>query len=40
MVEFGVQQRGGLAIAYSGQYKLAEARFIVVHRQGPRAVKK
>ena len=39
MVEFGVQQRGGLAVAYSGQYKLAEARPVAVHRRGSRVVK-
>jgi hypothetical protein len=39
-VEFGVQQREGLAVAYSGQYKLAGARSATVRRRGSRVVKK
>jgi hypothetical protein len=39
-VEFGVQQRGGLAVAYSGQYKLAGAQPGAVRRRGPRVVKR
>jgi hypothetical protein len=39
-VEFGVQQRGRLAVAYSGHYKLAGARPSAVHRGGSRVVKK
>jgi hypothetical protein len=38
-VEFGVKQRAGLAVAYSGQYGLAGARPIAVHRRGSRLVK-
>jgi hypothetical protein len=38
-VEFGVKQRGGLVVAYSGQYELAEARPVAVHRRGSRVVK-
>jgi hypothetical protein len=39
-VEFGVQQRGGLAVAYSSQHKFAGARSGAVRRRGPRVVKK
>jgi hypothetical protein len=39
-VEFGVQQRGGLAVAYSSQYKLAGARPTAVRRRGPGVVKR
>jgi hypothetical protein len=39
-VEFGVQHRGGLAVAFSGQYKLAEAWPGAVRRRGPQAMKK
>jgi hypothetical protein len=39
-VEFGLQQRGGLAVAYSGQYKLAGARPGAVRRRGLRVVKR
>jgi hypothetical protein len=39
-VKFGVKQREGLAVAYSGRYKLAGARPATVHRRGPRVVKK
>jgi hypothetical protein len=38
-VEFGVKQREGLAIAYSGQYELAGARLVAVHRRGLQVVK-
>jgi hypothetical protein len=38
-VEFGVKQREGLAVAYSGQYELAGARPVVVHSRGSRVVK-
>jgi hypothetical protein len=38
-VEFGVKQREGLAVAYYGQYELAGARPVVVHRRGSRGVK-
>jgi hypothetical protein len=37
-VEFGVKQREGLVVAYSGQYELAGARHVVVHRRGSRVV--
>jgi hypothetical protein len=37
-VEFGVKQREGLAVAYSGQYKLAGARPVAVRRRGSRVV--
>jgi hypothetical protein len=39
-VEFGVQQREGLVVAYSSQYKLAGARPATVRRRGPRVGKK
>jgi hypothetical protein len=39
-VKFGVKQREGLAVVYSGWYKLAGARPVVVRRRGPRVVKK
>jgi hypothetical protein len=39
-VKFGVKQREGLAIAYSGRYKLAGARLVAVRHRGPRVVKK
>jgi hypothetical protein len=39
-VKFGVKQREGLAIAYSGRYKLAGARPVAVRCRGPRVVKK
>jgi hypothetical protein len=38
-VEFGVKQRKGLAVAYSGQYELAGARPTAVHCRGSRVVK-
>jgi hypothetical protein len=38
-VEFGVKQREGLAIAYSGQYELIGARPVAIHRQGSQVVK-
>ena len=33
-VEFGVKQREGLVVVYSGQYELAGARPVAVHRRG------
>jgi hypothetical protein len=39
-VEFGVKQREGLAVAYSGQYELAGARPVAVHHRGSQVVKK
>ena len=39
-VEFGVKQRKGLVVAYSGQYEFAGDRLVVVHRRGPDVVKK
>jgi hypothetical protein len=38
-VEFGVKQREGLAVAYSGQYELTGAQPIAIHRRGSRVVK-
>jgi hypothetical protein len=38
-VEFGVQQREELAVAYFGQYELAGARPVAVHHRGSRVVK-
>jgi hypothetical protein len=38
-VEFGVKQREGLVVAYSGQYELVGARPDAVHRRGSRVVK-
>jgi hypothetical protein len=38
-VEFGVKQREGLVVAYFGQYELAGARPVAVHRRGSRVVK-
>jgi hypothetical protein len=37
-VEFGVKQREGLVVAYSGQYELAGARPVAVHHWGSRVV--
>jgi hypothetical protein len=39
-VEFGVQQREGLVIAYSSQYKHAGAWPATVRRRGSRVVKR
>ena len=39
-VEFGVKQRKGLAVAYSGQNELTEARLVAVYCRGPGVVKK
>jgi hypothetical protein len=39
-VEFGVQQRGGLAVELSGRYRLVGARSAAVRRRGPDVVKK
>jgi hypothetical protein len=39
-VEFVVKQRKGLVVAYSGQYELARARLVAVHRRGPDVVQK
>jgi hypothetical protein len=38
-VEFGVKQREGLVVAYSGQYELTRARPVAVHHWGSRVVK-
>jgi hypothetical protein len=38
-VEFGVKQRKGLAVAYSGQYELVGARSVAIHRRGSWVVK-
>jgi hypothetical protein len=38
-VEFGVKQREELVVAYSGQYELAGARPVAVHRWGSHVVK-
>jgi hypothetical protein len=39
-VELGVEQRRGLAIAFSGQYEFVGDVLVVVHRRRPRAMKK
>jgi hypothetical protein len=39
-VELGVEQKRGLAVAFSGQYEFAGDVLVAVHRRGPGAVKK
>jgi uncharacterized protein YeaC (DUF1315 family) len=38
-VELGVKQMKELVVAYSGQYNLAGARPVAIHRQGSQVVK-
>ena len=39
-LELGVEQRRGLAIAFSDQYEFARDVLVAVHRRGPGTVKK